>query len=97
MNNKVNLIDITKSFSTNDDGLKLYHYMDKVIKSNSSVVLKINFDSAFSSSFLNSSFGEIISIHGIDSLKDSFKIETSNQQFKKLKIYIDKYMQLVCA
>jgi hypothetical protein len=94
MKNKVNLIDITRSYSTNDDGLKLYHFMDKVIKSNSPVVLKIDSNTAFSSSFLNSSFGDIISNYGIDSLKNYFKIETSNQQFKKLKTYINKYLQL---
>jgi hypothetical protein len=94
MKKRINLIDITKSYSTNDDGLKLYHFMDTVIRSETLVVLKIDSDTSFSSSFLNSSFGEIISNYGVDALKDCFKIETSNQQFKKLKIYINKYLQL---
>jgi len=97
MKNKINLIDVTKSFSTNDDGLKLYLFMNMVIKSKTSIVLKIDADTSFSSSFLNSSFGEIISTYGIDDLKKYFKIETSNQQFKKLQTYISKYLNLECA
>ena len=91
---KKNLIDITKSFSSNDDGLRLYIYMDKVIKSKDLVTLKIENDAPMSSSFLNSSFGEILSNHGKEALKSFFKVETSNKQFDRLNIYIKKYLQL---
>ena len=91
---KTNLVDITRSFSSNDDGLRLYIYMDKVIKSKDLVVIKIENDAPMSSSFLNSSFGEILNIHGIKALKSFFKIETSSKQFNRLNIYIQKYLHL---
>lgn len=94
MNKKINLSDISKSYSTNSDGMLLYDFMVKVITAKQHVILVIENDTAMSSSFLNSSFGEFIENFGISSLRQFFKIETSKTQFTRLKSYINKYLQL---
>ena len=66
--------DICKGTFTNADGVALYCAISKVLSASGNVVLSFNGIDALSSSFLNSSIGNIIDEKGIDVLKNRIKI-----------------------
>lgn len=87
----IQLKSISHSFSSNNDGMLLFSILDKTIKDKNSILLEIDNEIAMSSSFLNSSFGEILSLYGLDVLKSHIKIKTSKNQFERISNYISKY------
>lgn len=91
------LKDTSHSFSSNKDGLILFNIFEKTIKEKSSILLEIDHEIAMSSSFLNSSFGEILSLYGLDVLKSHIKIKTSKNQFERISNYISKYKRIHLA
>jgi hypothetical protein len=93
----IDLRNITSGFSSNSDALPLFSVLDKTIKNNEKLTLEIDNSLSLSSSFLNSSFGEIISLHGLEAFKASLKINTTKSQFQRLAKYVHKYTQLYSA
>lgn len=87
----IDLRNIAPGFSSNSDALPLFDVLDNAIKNNEKLTLEIDNSLSLSSSFLNSSFGEIISLHGFETFKASFKINTTKTQFKRLSNYVKKY------
>ena len=74
--NKEKLIirDITSSTLTNSDGLSLKIAIDSALSNADVVVLSFEAIGTISSSFLNSSIGEIIDKYGFEILKDRVMI-----------------------
>jgi hypothetical protein len=66
--------DLTSGTLTNVDGLNLRVAIDSVLASGDSVLLSFNGIHTISSSFLNSSLGEIVDKNGFDVLKSRIKI-----------------------
>lgn len=88
---KISLASIVSNTETNIEGIKLFCVISKAIKNDESLILEIDSDTAFSSSFLNSSLGEIIDIYNIDILKSTLRIESSKTQFERINSYLIKY------
>jgi hypothetical protein len=87
----IQLKNTSRSFSSNKDGLILFNIFENTIKEKTSILLEIDSEIAMSSSFLNSSFGEVLSLYGLDTLKEYIKIKTSKNQFERISNYISKY------
>ncbi|CAN5220189.1 hypothetical protein BH09BAC5_BH09BAC5_10480 [soil metagenome] len=68
------VMDLVEGTSTNINAVPLFLEMDKVIIANKVIVLSLKNAPALSSSFLNSSIGELVTKHGFNTLKGRLKI-----------------------
>jgi hypothetical protein len=93
----IQLKNISHSFNSNKDGMLLFNIFETTIKDKNSILLEIDNEIAMSSSFLNSSFGEVLSLYGLDVLKSHIKIKTSKNQFERISNYISKYRRVHLA
>lgn len=93
-----NLIYQLKEYVTNTDtnieGVKLFCLLDRLMSNSNPFILEIENDMSLSSSFLNSSFGNIIDKYGYIKLKEHLKIKTNKSQFIRLSNYLNKYNEL---
>lgn len=88
----IKIKDITTGTFTNDDGLSVFNSIDSAISENNTIILSFEGISSLSSSFLNSSFGEIIEKFGFDFLKNKIKITKYTPQLSNLIMnYIKNY------
>lgn len=90
MNTKQNirLTDVVSGTSTNADGLALFLALNKIIVANNSVSIDLTDATPLSSSFLNSSIGELIDKYGIDKIKQNiFYNNASKSMFNNIKNY----------
>lgn len=90
----IDLRKIASGFSSNSDGNSLFNALNQALQSNEKVILKVDNEIAMSSSFLNSSIGEIINKYGLTCLKENLKFNTSKTQFNRISNYINKYTQV---
>jgi hypothetical protein len=82
--------DITKGTFTNEDGLSVYNAIYSTISENDCIILSFEGITSLSSSFLNSSIGEIIEEFGFDFLKNKIKITKYTPQ---LSVLIQNYIK----
>lgn len=71
---QLELSDITKSTSTNTDGLMLFMVLKSHVENNQFVKLSLHNVGAMSSSFLNSSFGSLVERYGLKKVKDTISL-----------------------
>ena len=88
---RISLTSIVSNTETNTEGIRLFCVISKAIKNDESLILEIDSNTALSSSFLNSSLGEIIDTYSIDILKSVLRIESSRTQFDRINSYLIKY------
>jgi len=86
---KIIIKDITSGTTSNIDGLTLRIAIDSSLKVGDNVLLSFEGINTISSSFLNSSIGEIVDQHGFDILKDRIKITHYTSSLAKI---ITKYI-----
>jgi len=65
----INLFDVVKGTSTNEDGDKLFSAISKEIEVGVKVRLSLHNCTPMSTSFLNSSFGELTCKYGYERIK----------------------------
>ena len=70
----INLNDVVNGTFTNDEGAKLYAALAPHLAAGTVVRLSLRGATAMSSSFLNSSFGDLIDHYGIAALRRSLKL-----------------------
>ncbi len=88
--------DFTDTY-TNETGVGLYFELKKYIEKKELILVSFK-DVTTSTSFLNSSFGEIIENYGLDCLKSFVKpIDVSKGQSKILKDYINSMSKRIIA
>lgn len=88
----INLIQLAGGTSTNTQGYALYIVMKQHFLCNQKIRLSLKDATPMSSSFLNSSIGELIDEFGIDKVKSSLSIvHYTPTQAKILKDYINAY------
>jgi len=68
------LIEIVKGTLTNSEGVKVFKLLDKSISDEVTIELSFSGASALSSSFLNSSIGELIEKYGFERFKQYVKL-----------------------
>jgi hypothetical protein len=84
--------DLVKSTFTNDDALPLMFKMSEFLDKGYSITLSFDGISGITSSFLNSSLGEVIDKYGLDSLKGRiFTKNCTSSLNNMLKNYINSY------
>ncbi len=87
---------VTQSTLSNMDGYTLKASIDSILKNGSSVLLSFDDVITISSSFLNSSIGELIDQYGFDILKDRVKITNYTPSIAKaIKNYISDLKALI--
>ena len=85
----IEIKNITSGTITNADALPLKLEMDKALKQDNSVVLSFKGIELTSTSFLNSSLGEMVEQHGFEALKGRFSLAHITPE---LKSFITKYL-----
>jgi hypothetical protein len=84
----IKLTDIVSGTSTNVDGCALFFVVDKIINANNTVYIDLTDATPLSSSFLNSSIGELIDKYGITKIKQSISYKNAtSSMFNNLKNY----------
>ena len=92
---QINLVDIVDGTSTNIEGVKLYCALNKHLKSNEAVILSLKACTPLSSSFLNSSIGNLIEDYGFDYVIDNVKISNYSKSIGKALVqYLDNIKSL---
>lgn len=91
---EIKLNSIVDNTDSNSEGVKLYCVLDTHFKNNKILLLEINSDMSLTSSFLNSSFGNILDKYGYDKLKSNLKIKANNNQFTRVKDYLNQYNEI---
>ncbi|WMJ72130.1 STAS-like domain-containing protein [Cytophagaceae bacterium ABcell3] len=93
---KINLYDIVKGTSTNADGHLLYLAIEKELRQGSDVRLSLSGCTPMSSSFLNSSFGELLTVFGHNVVRQKVKlVNFKPSDAQRIKEYILKVPQTV--
>ncbi|MBL0911941.1 MAG: STAS-like domain-containing protein [Bacteroidia bacterium] len=80
---RIKLLSIVNGTYTNSEGESLFKELDKYLSGGQSVTIDFTDCHAVSSSFLNSSIGEIFMKYGYDSLKGRIGIVNSTKSQKK--------------
>ena len=89
---QVILKDLVQDTYTNASGISFAIQLEKYIKKEEPVEISISGTSPISSSFFNSSFGDLIEKYGYDKIKQLIKFTGVNaSQGKLLRNYFDGY------
>lgn len=86
---KIIVKDLVPSTLSNADGYQLFIAIDKILASGNNVVLSFHDINTLSSSFLNSSFGNMIDKYGFDVLSKIRIIDYTAILANFIKKYID--------
>jgi len=88
----LNIKDICVSTYTNADGMSLKLAVSNLLNTYDHIVISFHSIDSVSTSFLNSSFGELISDYGIDIFKDRIKVTNyTNSLITTIKKYINSF------
>lgn len=87
----INLMNHVDGTISNNDGVKLFYALSSKLKQDIIIKLSLKDATPMTSSFLNSSFGELIDKFGLDSVKSRIKLINYNPLHAKLiQDYIEK-------
>lgn len=86
----IRLMDIVSGTSTNGEGLILFNVMNNLLLNNQKVRLSLEGATPFSTSFLNSSIGNLIDIYGIETIRKRLVFSSlTKSQIKKMTSYFE--------
>lgn len=86
---RINLMEVSKGTSTNHDGHSLFVSVDNELSKGNKAILSLKNASPMSSSFLNSSFGELVEKYGLEKIKASVLItDFTNSSLDRIKNYL---------
>ncbi len=86
------LKDLVKDTYTNASGASLSIQLSEFLNRGQQVCISFKDSTPISSSFFNSSFGELIETYGYDNVKYNLKlVDVSTSQAKLLRLYFDAY------
>jgi len=74
MDSIIKIMDVVSGTSTNIEGCSLYTVLSKEIEKGNIVKLSLHESTPMSSSFMNSSFGELVDKYGIDKFKAHIRL-----------------------
>lgn len=99
MNTRIlRVMDCVGGTSTNTEGLKLFYSISNVINNGEAVKLSLDGCTPMSSSFMNSSFGELVDKYGIQKVKENLSlVDFKPSQAKEIKNYLDIVSRLAVA
>lgn len=85
---KIIIKDIIDSALSNSGGMQLYAVLDNALADGGSVVISFHGVDVITTSFLNSSFGNLIDNHGIDILSKIKLVDYTSSVATLIKNYI---------
>jgi len=95
---KIRIKDLNIGTSTNKDGYALRLTLNPYFKSENSVCVSFSETTPMSSSFFNSSFGELIDTYGYDKFEDIVIIsDITKSHFELIKKYISWHKNMETA
>jgi hypothetical protein len=93
---EIRLMDHVLGTASNGDGERLFLVLVNPIQNKQTVVLSLEGVRGFSSSFLNSSFGELISRYGVDAVRSGLRLSHYRPSVaQSIANYIDQAGQLI--
>ena len=91
--NIIKIMDIVTGTATNDDGMLLFLEIDKYLSIGQKVRLSMVGATPFSTSFLNSSIGDLIDKYGVEETRKMIVFaDFTSVQLKYLKMYFDQIL-----
>jgi STAS-like domain of unknown function (DUF4325) len=85
------VIDVVTGTATNTEGIALFNSIDKYLSYGQKIRLSFDGSTPFSTSFLNSSFGELIDKYGIDKIKSMIIYSNIKpSQIKRIQNYFER-------
>lgn len=91
----IKLMDCVTGTSTNVEGVSLFVQLSKIIDEGNYVRLSLSNITPLSSSFLNSSFGELLDKYGFDKIKESVVLtDYRMKDAMKIKNYLEEIKSL---
>lgn len=85
----INLMDSVSGTSTNMEGCTLFAVISKELESNNTIRLSLKDATPMSSSFMNSSFGELVDRFGMETFKNNIRlINYTPSQAEYIKHYL---------
>lgn len=86
------LTEIVSDVMTNASGFQLFTIIDKNFEAGNRVKLSLSGSGPMTSSFMNSSFGELLDSYGYDFIKDHLSlIDYKPSQAIRIKEYLDDF------
>lgn len=83
-------MDVVNGTSTNSEGFTLFALLSKEIEAGHKIKLSLSSATAMSSSFMNSSFGELVDKYGIGKIKDYISlINYAPSHAQHIKSYLE--------
>ncbi len=87
----IRIMDVVTGTSTNIEGIALFNCIDKYLSCGQKIRLSLEGCTPFSTSFLNSSFGDLIDKHGLDKFKSMIVYSNIKpSQIKKIQGYFER-------
>jgi hypothetical protein len=92
----IRLMDVVSGKATAADGINLFFQLEKAVSSNQKIRLSLAKATPFSTSFLNTSFGDLADKYGLDVLRALIVFtDITPSQVKKMKSYFEQLGSLV--
>ena len=89
----IKIMDVVAGTATNDDGMLLFLAIDKYLALGQKVRLSMAGATPFSTSFLNSSIGDLIDKYGVEKTRKMIVFaDFTSVQLKYLKMYFDQIL-----
>lgn len=86
----IKLMDCVSGTSTNNEGLGLFIAISRAFKAREIVKLSLEGSTSMSSSFMNSSFGELVEEFGVDIVRKQLRlIDYKPSQAEQIKKYLE--------
>ncbi len=86
----IKLMDCVNGTSTNNDGFGLFIEVSKAFTEGDTVKLSLEGSTSMSSSFLNSSFGELVEKFGMDAIRKQLRlVDFKPSQAEQIKKYLE--------
>jgi hypothetical protein len=90
MNTTIDLMSVVSGTSTNTEGLTLFTRLSNEINAGHQIKLSLSAATAMSSSFMNSSFGELVDKYGIEKVREAIRlINYTPSHAQHIKSYLD--------
>ena len=92
----IRLMDVVSGTATGEDGTTLFFLLDKSVSSNQKIRLSLASATPFSTSFLNTSFGDLSDKYGLETIRTLIMFtDITPSQLKKLRSYFEQLGTLV--
>jgi len=98
MNTTIKVKDISDNTTSNNSGSNLFMVLNNCLKNNEQIEVSFEGVRTISSSYLNSSIGELFDIYGVENVKSKIRFVQLDPVIKSLLIdYINNYSKLHLA